>query len=394
MSALASSAMDLRGAVPLELARSAPASAPALAVSRVPAEAYAGWTAEFAELAGRCAHPNPFMAPAFVEAALARHPAARLVVLAVHRGARLQGVWCLIETRDLWSGGAAVLQAPITPRYDALAHPVLDAADEAAALALLLGQAAEDRGLPGVVRALSWPTRLDRLLPPGARPRHAEIWERATLDASPGQGAEDYLRAAMGSAYKKRLAQERALARQGRLAHVHLRRGEAAEAYETFLALEASGWKGRAGTALARLPADAAHLRAAVAALARANGIGVDLLTLDGRPIAAGLLPEAGKATLFWKTAYDETLARHSPGALLDLAVTRRLFAEGRPLLDSGMMEGTDPATQPWSERLALARATIDLRGGLAGRLARAGAAARMTLRGLKRRAEAARGAS
>lgn len=394
MSALAPPALGFREAAPLDIAGRAPAGAATLAVSRVPAHAYAGLAAEFADLAGRCAHPNPFMAPAFVEAALTHHSAARLVVLAVHRGARLQGVWCLLETRDLWSGGAAVLQAPITPRYDALAHPVLDAGDEAAALALLLRHVAEDRGLPGVVRALSWPARLNRLLPPYARPRHAESWERAVLDASPGQSAEDYLRAAMGSAYKKRLAQERALARQGRLAHVHLRRGDAMEAYETFLALEAGGWKGRAGTALARLPADAAHLRAAVAALARADQIGVDLLTLDGRPIAAGLLPEAGKATLFWKTAYDETLARHSPGALLDLAVTRRLFAQGRPLLDSGMMEHTDPATQPWAGRLALARATIDLRGGLAGRLARAGAAARMTLRGLKRRAEAARGAS
>jgi hypothetical protein len=68
------------------------------------------------------------------------------------------------------------------------------------------------------------------------------------------------------------------------------------------------------------------------------------------------------------------------------MAVTRRLLAEGRPALDSGMMEFTDPDGQIWPGRLDLCRAALDIRHGLDGHALRAGKQARFVLRRLKAR--------
>ncbi len=366
-----------------------------VSITRIPAAAYAGWGAAYETLCLSSDAPNPFLSPATIAAARQLYPDERIVVLAAHAPAssarRLVGVWAFAIRRDLWSFGLPVLQTPLVPDYDALSHPTLDRAQPAAALAALLDQVRRDASLPGVIQVAHWPERLKALLPADARLSHAEAWPRAVLAPTAPTDAESYLRAAMGSSYKKRLSQERALGRLGRLTHKRLVGGGVREGYDAFLRLEDSGWKGQAGTSLSQHPDEEAYVRAALDGLAQAGLAGVDLLELDGRPIAAGLVVEAGGRSLFWKTAYDEDFARHSPGALLDLAVTRRLFAEGKPALDSGMDAFTDPDTQPWSERLQLSRAVIDLRHGLTGLAARTGQRARHAARRLWRRWKAKR---
>lgn len=361
-----------------------------MTVARVPAGDYVTWTAAFDDLSRRAVQANPFMSPAAVAAARTIYADDQIVVLAARKptdaGEKLMAVWCFVATRDVWTGGARILQTPLAPRYDALAHPVLDKADMRTAMAVLIGQIERDKALPGVIRAGSFPVSLCSEVPRHARLSLAERWQRALLQPAEALDAEGYLARAMGSSYRKRQSQWRALARLGQLDHVTLRGGDAIAAFEAFIELEARGWKGAAGTALSRLPADAAYMRAFVAALGQADQVAIDMLRLDGRPVAIGLLPEQAGAALFWKTAFDETLARHSPGVLLDMAVTRRLFAEGRPLLDSGMMEFTDPDSQPWSERLALARLVIDVRHGFAGTAAMGGQRLRHGLRRLQRK--------
>ncbi len=116
----------------------------------------------------------------------------------------------------------------------------------------------------------------------------------------------------MGGGYKKRMAQERALAREGALAHASHRGGAAVDAFERFVALEDAGWKGRRH--LARPHAGRRRLHARLRPRLRGGRqVSIDLLTLDGRPVAAGLIVEAGGHSVFWKTAYDESLRRHSP---------------------------------------------------------------------------------
>jgi hypothetical protein len=122
----------------------------------------------------------------------------------------------------------------------------------------------------------------------------------------------------------------RRLEEQGTLAHVTATAGEGlAGAIDAFLALEAAGWKGRAGTALAATPATAAFARLYFAPPAGPVTTRADLLTLDGRPIAASLALVCGDTAHLLKTAYDEELRRFAPGLVLEEAIVRALHADG-----------------------------------------------------------------
>lgn len=350
---------------------------------------YVRMQAAFDDLAGRAEAPNPFMSPALVAAAAASTGEGRIVVLAAFDIAdpqRLIGAWCLRRERDLWSLGREVLQVPILPRYECLAAPVLDKAHAAAALAAILAHLKASPDLPDIIRATSWPTALDALMPAGWRASPAETWQRAILHADPVEGAETYLRHAMGKSLNKRNSRQKQLGELGEVAIRSIRGTEASEAFEHYIRLEAKGWKGQCGTSLSEAPADAAYMRAAIGKLAEADKIAVDMITLDGTPIAVGVVVEAAGSNLFWKAAFDEEHSRFAPGSLLHLAVTRRLFAEGRARLDSGMMEFTSPAYLPWSERAGMARVIIASGTGLAGRMVRAGTNVRHAVRRLKRR--------
>ncbi|HEX7623464.1 MAG TPA: GNAT family N-acetyltransferase [Anaeromyxobacteraceae bacterium] len=110
----------------------------------------------------------------------------------------------------------------------------------------------------------------------------------------------------------------RKLAEQGAVSYRRIGGGADVEPFlSEFFALEAAGWKGRRGTAIARDPRTAAFYRG----LARAGGaegwLALRSLDLDGRPVAMhfGLL-HRGVYSLP-KPAYDEGLGACSPGQLL-----------------------------------------------------------------------------
>ena len=113
-------------------------------------------------------------------------------------------------------------------------------------------------------------------------------------------------------------------------------------AVEAFLSLEAAGWKGRRGTALASRPQGAALARDLFARAGDGVSGRADILTLDGRPIAVGLSMIVGGTAHLWKAAYDESLARVAPGLLLEHEIVRAFhvtaFAER---LDSAAPAGS-----------------------------------------------------
>ena len=97
------------------------------------------------------------------------------------------------------------------------------------------------------------------------------------------------------------------------------RRGEPA-AGDDLLRIEASGWKGAEGTAMATQADQAAFLRACVAAL---DAVGHShLLTLEagGQTIAVCWAVESGDVLYLLRIAFDERFARCSPGGLLESA--------------------------------------------------------------------------
>jgi hypothetical protein len=93
-----------------------------------------------------------------------------------------------------------------------------------------------------------------------------------------------------------------------------------------FLDIEASGWKGEAGTALASAPQGKAFFEALAHAAASRGRALVYSLELDGRPIAMTINFRSGTRIWCFKTAYRGDLAKFSPGALLEYEATLAAF--------------------------------------------------------------------
>ncbi|WP_439496508.1 GNAT family N-acetyltransferase [Bosea sp. (in: a-proteobacteria)] len=359
---------------------------------------YAELGTAFAELARRAVEPNPAMSPDAVSAACLLVPEEQIIVLCAWRSEALGsdslvGVWALRLRRDWRSGFASVLSAPLVPLYEVSSAPVLDRDDADDIARAMLRHLAASGDLPKTLalpllpmegpgfRALEEACRAT-----GSKVTTYEAWERPVMVAQPDDDAERYLRRALGSGYKKRMQQFRSVGRSGAVSFQRKRRAAAQEAFGTFLALEAAGWKGAAGTAIACLPADAAYFNKLVELLAAQDALQLDTLLLDGQPIAMGLLVDSAGTRQFLKIAYDETQGRHSPGRTLAIAMLQADFTEGPPaFFDSGAGEGVDAGTYVWGERRPMANAIVAIGSAMFGP-AQAAALARMWLRRLRDR--------
>jgi hypothetical protein len=345
-----------------------------IVVRRIRPADYAGYGPAFAELARRALEPNPHMSPAAVAAARVVVPEDRIVILAAWLSEalgseRLAGIWALRRQRDWRTGFAAVLTTPILPLYEVSSLPVIDA-DHAedvmqAMLRHLLASGDLPRTLAVPLLPLEGPSFAaieEACRATGSRLGTCERWQRPVMQPQPGDDAERYLRRTLGQGYKKRMQQFRAIARHGAMSF-RRRRGEAARAaLPEFLALEAAGWKGEAGTAIARLPQASAYFDSLATQFAAADALQIDTLLLDDRPLAMGLLVESAGTRHFLKIAYDESQARHSPGRALTIAMLQADFAGTPPsFFDSGAGDGVDAGTYVWGERRAMGNAVIRL---------------------------------
>jgi CelD/BcsL family acetyltransferase involved in cellulose biosynthesis len=205
-----------------------------------------------------------------------------------------------------------------------LATPVIDGDALDATLEAMLTCIAVDATLPKIV-ALDAMTAdgaamqaLRRVLAArGSAPYVLSEAVRPMLASS--LDGKQYLERSLSSGSRKKLRQHRRrLGEKGALEYKVLTApADVDRGLDDFLTLEAAGWKGREGTALASKPADAAYARAMVAALAARGEACIHALTLDGKPVSLQIVLRAGPAAFTWKTAYDETWRDWSPGMLL-----------------------------------------------------------------------------
>ena len=278
------------------------------------------------DLVTRAETPNVFMSPAVIAAAAAVDP--DLVALAAWQpaagGPRLAGLWVFSIGRPNRSPlPIRVLRAPpIDHAY--LSSPVIDRDVAEITFGAMLDAVANAPDLPKIVAldALSAePAARDALMRvPAARGYAVHTFtsgERPMLAS--GLDAKSYFEAALSASSRKKLRQyRRRLGEKGRLETRHLTAPESVcAAFEQFLALEAQGWKGRAGTALVSSANDAAVARTMVAALAREGAASIFALELDGRPVSMQVVLRAGSIAFTWKTTYDEAFGDFSPGMLL-----------------------------------------------------------------------------
>jgi len=125
---------------------------------------------------------------------------------------------------------------------------------------------------------------------------------------------------------------------------------------EEFLQLEASGWKGQSGTAVACSKEQSTHLRAALLQMAENNSLLFWKITLGDKVIASMFgFVERHQAWL-GKIAYDETLTQYSPGVMVILDATKDLFArENITVADSSADPDHPMINNIWRDRIDVA---------------------------------------
>lgn len=166
--------------------------------------------------------------------------------------------------------------------------------------------------------------------------------------------AEAYLQQALSGRHRRDLGRkERRLGELGEVEYEVPEGASGADGWiDAFLELEASGWKGRSGTALAAEPQRQAFFREIVqAAFARDRLLGLRMI-VGGKPGAQRLSFRAGNGAMAFRVAYNEELARCSPGLLLEVENIRRLHAARRvSWMDCGAVPYSDLFNRVWIHR-------------------------------------------
>ncbi|WP_168192696.1 GNAT family N-acetyltransferase [Undibacter mobilis] len=346
-----------------DLARGEQAISEVVDVLAVPQAAWAG-------LAARAIESNAFYHPAWARA-VARHVKGQIgmrALLAWDSPAkrRLIGVmlvapaWnCLRLPIPVFVGwyAYAPLTTPLLDRDqpDVAARTLVAAARKAGSHAVLLPAMAQDGPVAAALRRAVEPFVV--------APRVFNAHERARLDAT--QSDDDAV-AALGAKKLKELRRQRnRLADLGDVAfRIAAPGAEAEAALEQFLVLEAAGWKGAAGTALAAKEGDIAFMKEALPAMVRDGAAQIVTLVAGDKVVAAGVLLRNARRAYFFKIAYDETFAKMSPGVQLTLDITRAMCVdEAVDSVDSTAVANHPMIDHIWRDRQPIADLLLPVGG-------------------------------
>jgi CelD/BcsL family acetyltransferase involved in cellulose biosynthesis len=94
--------------------------------------------------------------------------------------------------------------------------------------------------------------------------------------------------------------------------------------FAEFLAVEASGWKGEAGSAIARSPQWVEFYETLVERLGEAGWLEWQFMTGDGCTLAANLAIRMPRSLILWKLGYNDAYSRCSPGSVLFEELVKR----------------------------------------------------------------------
>ncbi|MGY3074493.1 CelD/BcsL family acetyltransferase involved in cellulose biosynthesis [Bradyrhizobium sp. LM6.10] len=346
-----------------------PASAKHAAASHARVPVTAIEPGQWRALAQRAIEPNGYYLPGW-ELAVSASARGRTDASALPAfdgaSARLIG---LMPVTSLWRAWNIPLPALVSAHpYGTLCSPLIDRdapmeaatrllqrAREAGAHALVLNDVALDGA---AMTALNQVLHRD-----GLQPKILSSYIRASLDAT--QDGETLLREAHGARKLKELRRQRhRLEEHGAVAFDVARRpDEIGPALETFLQLEASGWKGKRGTALIQHAGDATFIRRAVAALAETAQCEIVTLRAGAIPVAAGIVLRHQDRAFFFKLGIDERFAKYSPGVQLTLELTRHLCADPAIASADSTASADHPMINPiWRGRFAIGDVLIPLR--------------------------------
>ncbi len=337
-------------------------------------------------LALAAVEPNPFFEPLFLVPAARwlERPHVDLLVIEDDSG------WaaCLPVERKGWHRARLPALATWTHLYSLLGTPLVRSGAVTEAVNAMLELARAERALfvPEGIGADGpvWSAIQGALATEGRPPVVDLHYRRATMSRRADASYESPLRGIHLRGYHR---QRRALERDAEGPLELVDRSGDDTAVERFLELEASGWKGRGGTALAALPGHADLFREVCAEFAAAGRLQLLELTAGGRCAAMKCNLRAGDAIFNFKIAFDEELKRYSPGVQMELANIDVFHASGADWADSCAQPGHPMMDRLWPERREIA--TLVIPGlGMSGRAATAAVNAIMLLRRMRRKGQ------
>jgi CelD/BcsL family acetyltransferase involved in cellulose biosynthesis len=326
---------------------------------------------DWRSLAARALEPNVFYEPAF---ALAAAPVLGADVRSalVWAGANARTLVGLFPMRIDAARYGLPLRVLVgwTHPFAPFGTPLVDRDLAEAVISAWLHQVALDPALPGTVLLPLVPEQGPFAAALGAAVARGEYCsktfdrhQRALLAPLSGERAADrpqqsYLEWALPGKKRKELRRQARRLEETAQAPLSTVSDPSAigNALVNFLTLEASGWKGRAGTAATADKAIRAFMMRAVTDLSAEGKAAVHRLMAGDRAVAAAIILKSGDRAWFWKIAYDETLARFSPGVLLAADVTDALVADPAVTCADSCATTDHPMIDHlWRERLALA---------------------------------------
>jgi len=353
------SAADIAFGLPRERADASPHRVAAGRAEWLPLGMAGAMQQDWQALSRRALEPNVFYDPAFALAAapVFGNPGA---VLVWSKGGRLIGFFpCRIERRY----GVTTVLTGWTHPYAPFGVPLVDRDEAEAAIAAFLDHVEANEKLPKLVMLPlvatdgAFAAALARvLLRHGGAMQAFGTHARALL--APTAERRAYLDHALSAKKLKDLRRQRRRLQDKGLLKVTSAcvADDIPRALADYLTLEAEGWKGRAGSAAAQHAGIRPFMQGALGALAAEGHARIDRLMQNGRPLAAAITLRSGSSAWFWKIAYDESVARSSPGVQVSLDVTELLLADPRIARADSCATADHPMIDHlWRERLALA---------------------------------------
>lgn len=133
-----------------------------------------------------------------------------------------------------------------------------------------------------------------------------------------------------------------------------------------FLSIEASGWKGKKGTALASKPSTREFFLSMIEKSSRLGKVRFLTLLLDKKPIAMICNTQSDKFVYSYKTAFDESYAKYSPGIQVEIKNLENFHRDGIQASDTCCAPDNQAMNRIYGQRASFQNLVVSLKPGLA----------------------------
>lgn len=321
---------------------------------------------EWEELLHHVLEENAFYSRQYTTALISHIEKRPVKAITVWRDEKLIALWPFVTDRLHW-GGAKSLNKAWTTDYTTTSIPLIDkrwVAEAVSALLDVMGTKTTgsdlwllpDISLDGPVNTAFRAEIANRGFPFQVY----DTFERAVL-ISRGT-VEDHMKEHVSKSRRKDLRRNRK--RLDELGDVtwtsHCSGTDLDETIDAFLRIEASGWKGKRGTALDCADNTRAFAKAAFTEQDGKSMTRADVLRLDGTAIAINLSLIAGNTGFTIKCAYDDAYRGQSAGLLLEEEMIRGVLQDKWiDRLDSAAVSG-HLITSFWNETIQIGDILVD----------------------------------